>query len=433
MRLLIILGMLLASHAAFGNCNNLYLSDYSVRTHLQKPSVGNIYRVYVSKTNGDDSFNGTSPECPVATLRGAHVRLKAAEDILRKYSRTHLNYVEVVIEGGRYSGGFSRSSIDSRTNTVKLGTEVYWTFSLPDKYTYISGSTQARNPTIFDGRRTKGPTRFMNISRSARAEAGNEEQNLIFRNFRIYNYFEALRIAGTQHVNSDITLQSLKYLNIGKAFDGGEDDIAEFNRVKRKTESPATFPAQSHAAIYVNQTNGLRIINNFFNNITNQENCSSKFFDRRRCKYSTTNSADGSSLGYYGLHAIYVDRSPSLTVASSGFVNVYARGVLKLRDRSNFAILQNNRFYDNTNAIIDNYCEHGVGNGCNSDRGLQAIECPSYGVLLQGNKFRYDRRSYGVRKNIEFDSLNGNEEYCATNTQPDYQFRSREWGSNYDF
>ncbi len=433
MRLMIILGLVFSSYSALGNCKNLYLSDYSVRTHLQQPSVGNIYRIYVSKSDGDDTFNGTSRECPVATLRGAHVRLKAAEAILRKYSRTHLKYVEVAIEGGRYSGGFSRGSIDSRTDTVKVGNEIYWTFSLPNKYTYISGSTQAGNPTIFDGRRTKGPTRFMNISRSAQAEAANEEQNLIFRNFRIYNYFEAFRIAGTRHVNSDITLQSLKYLNIGKAFDGGEDDIAEFNRVKGRRRNPASFPTQSHAAIYVNQTNGLRIISNFFNNITNQENCSASSFDRRRCNYSTTNSVDGSQLGYYGLHAIYVDRSPNLTVASTGFVNVYARGVLKLRDRSNFAILQNNRFYDNTNAIIDNYCEHGVGNGCNSDRGLQAIECPSYGVLLQGNRFRFDRRSYGARKNIEFDSLNKNEGYCKTLTQPDYRFRFREWGSNYDF
>jgi hypothetical protein len=151
---------------------------------------------------------------------------------------------------------------------------------------------------------------------------------------------------------------------------------------------------ESHAAIHLANTSNNIIRNSEFLNITNDASFPPD--------YST----------YGGLHAIYIlNYASGNGIWNNTFRNVYARGVIKMRNFSNGNRILNNEFFDNTILVADTFCsrEEPI---CNVT--TVANECPSWGTEFSNNTYKYFRAETLARPTVLLDTHPANDAYCGS-------------------
>ena len=120
---------------------------------------------------------------------------------------------------------------------------------------------------------------------------------------------------------------------------------------------------------------------------------------------------DGNYVDYGGLHAIYTNRAQHIYILKNTFKRVYARGVVKFRDFSNFGRVEGNKFLDDTSLFQDKYCDQSRSDCVSAGKNFN--ECPSYGISFKNNVIHHIRRSYRVTIDIDHD-FPRNMEYCTS-------------------
>jgi hypothetical protein len=278
--------------------------------------------------------------------------------------------------------------------TVSVADGIYpnqrtrWSLKLDGNTITIEGKGDGR--TIFDGAGIesveaypKGQEEFLNIVRAAQTSPA-QGSNLIVRGLKIRNYLEAILIHGASSAdgypvsNGGVIIEDNSFVDIGAAFSKVDE---------------AGGQAESHGAIIISGSRGNVIRRNEFVRISNDA--------AMPPDYST----------YGGLHAIYVlSFSSGTLIEDNTFRDVYARGVIKLRNFSNYAQIIGNRFEDNTSLVADQYCDTGKP-VCAS---LPATECPSWGTVFVGNTYTYLRPAGRARPTIDLSWSQENEPYCTS-------------------
>ncbi len=366
--------------------------------------------------NGSDGNIGTKPNAPFRTLKRANEHLNSIRDYLLKANHN----VIVNVAAGKYYDyeQYATHYYDHHGNIkINVRPQVLWTFSLPNNTTTIKGA--GRNSTIFSGNGSPGPTTFIVFARHKNLN-NTESRNIVIRDLMIRYYHTGLKVWGTPISNwaayDNITVDNVYFYKIGRSYDDlsgmtlHEQYYKNTNgnlykpRLLDDEGTPLVAPASaldpSRAAIYMQNTDGNSVINSRFVNITNDT------------------SFHNSYANYGGLHAIYVSRSQYLTVHNNYFKKVYARGVVKLRDFSNYARVSYNRFLDQTSLLSDQYCDHANAE-CKS-YGRSWAECPSYGMLYHNNRYKYESK-YVTRPLVNYDVnpytpkievYEANEPYC---------------------
>jgi hypothetical protein len=308
--------------------------------------------------NGSDSNDGLSRDRPVATLQRAH-------DILADRLSTQPGPAIIHVGPGTYRG-----------QTIR------WRFSMRDHPITIQGDPQQR--PIFDGKgigKTKsGQTEFLNITRDARPDGG--PSSIQVRGLQIQNYLEGIWIRGFR--SRDPTYKSSEGRNL---IEGNR--FVDIGRAYAESDERPAKP--SHGAILINGSRDNIIRNNTFSNITNDP-----AFPR---DYST----------YGGLHAIYIVNFSSGTLIEGNiFTKVFARGVIKFRNYSNFGRVVHNRFDDDTSLLLDSYCDR-ASPACQS-----ATECPSWGIEFAQNTYRHFRSPQMTRPTVDIEHHAANDNYCGS-------------------
>jgi hypothetical protein len=263
-----------------------------------------------------------------------------------------------------------------------------WSLALDGATVAIEGKGDGR--TIFDGAGIesveaypKGQHAFLNVVRAPQTSPA-QGSNLIIRGLAIRNYFQAIWIHGASAAdgysvsNGNVMIEDNVFVDIGAAFSKVDE---------------AGGPAESHGAILISGSRGNVIRRNEFTRISNDPDMPTD--------YST----------YGGLHAIYVMSFSSGTlIENNTFRDVFARGVIKLRNFSNYARIIGNRFEVDTSLLSDQYC--GSKNPvCAS---LPAPECPSWGTIFAGNTYTHLRSEGRPRPTIDLTWLQENEPYCTS-------------------
>jgi hypothetical protein len=377
---------------SFATCNN-FITPNNLGSHI----VNKVLKIYVSP-NGDDDNDG-SQNCPYKTLNRAHAQLVYLEPTLRSNfkSTSLLKNVQVILGNGLYT--YTGSDPNGTGKTA-----LTWTFSLPNKFTYISGNSNNLGQVTFVGRDAENYT-FMRIVRSSRANTNKEEQNLVFRHFTVTGFREGINITGANGSDdnvkmavsndelpaADVRLYNLGFLNLGRAHNSG------------------SLP--SHAAVYVALTKKVSIKNSSFLIMSNSSACP----DLTRSNPSECTFQGSGDRGTYGLHAVYVNKAEGVVIEGNSFHAIYGRETVKLRDGSHNAIIKNNRFRDNTTAISDQFCKHAGEPGvqCTSELDYAyAMECPSKNITISDNTIDYIRTG-AYRKTLIFDSASDNKSACV--------------------
>lgn len=314
-------------------------------TNASRPTT---FHVFLS-AQGKDSNSGRSKRRPVLTL-------ERAQAIIRHEMKKGHRDVIVHVAYGRYRGQVIR-----------------WSFSMPHHSITIRG--EGRKRPIFDGASAKGQNTWMNIVRGDAKE--HDTQNIHIRRLRVKNYWRGIRISGKgktyQHSTGKIKISGMAFSGIGTAYDLG--------------------PKISHSAIFISSSSRNWILHNYFYKITNDK--------RYPASYSTE--------AYGGMHAIYLIRAAGTIIQKNHFKKVYARGVIKFRDFSNYGRVVQNKFYDNTSLVTASRCPRSNPN-CER-QGDEGSDCPSVGILWKKNQYKYHRT--GIRPTLDPEWDPGIQRYCG--------------------
>jgi hypothetical protein len=377
-------------------------------------AFGETLHLYVG-VRGKESNNGLSTNSAFATLQNAEYYLRSIREQLIRENKS----VIVHILPGRYKLRGQKASVTTinqngvKTHNITAGDETRWEFSLPSQDTIIEGA--GKDQTIFDGANHAGPTRWLNFARPDSLPM-NERRNIIVRKLSVHNYYSGVRIGGIARtsfaVEDNITIEQVNFRFIGSAYDGVSDlNIPTGDKVNLDP---------SRSVIYSNNSDANIIQGCLFNQVSNDINFTPDY------------------INYGGMHAIYLDRSSHFLISGNSFMNIYAIGIIKTRDFSNYTNIRFNRFYDDTNIVRDQYCNH--NDPVCASYGSQWSECPSYGARFEYNTSKYNAYNNRENKSIYQDAelvnlgyktfaksnndifyldfFQANENYCA---------RKREW------
>ena len=318
------------------------------------PSRATEITLYVSPT-GKDTYNGLSLTAPLATLSEANTRILA-----KSFPKGATVLVHVL--PGIYRGQLIR-------------------WALSDDYEVIIRGAGWPVFTGADLGATAGnQTTFMDIRRGTLSQRAVGK--LTIRGLLIEHYLEAFWIRGNTVAYgwspSGVVIENNRIQKIGAA---------------HSKIIPMNSRRPSRGAILLYGAREVVIRGNEFVDITNDAG-----FPK---SYAT----------YEGLHAIYAMHfSSGAVIEGNGFTRVFARGIIKFRNFSNFGRVIGNRFQDDTTLLQDSYCDVTLP-ACQA---LSWIDCPSYGIVFAGNTVRHYRGEGKHRPTIEIQNHSANNGYCQS-------------------
>jgi hypothetical protein len=316
--------------------------------------------LYVSPA-GSDTNDGRDAAKALATLQRAHL-------VARRLLSSSPAPLTIKVMPGVYKGQYVR-----------------WSFSMPTQTIRIVG---IGGRPVFDGGGPKaGRTsqlEFMAIARESNTSE-NQPSNIIVENLEVRNYLEGIIIRGEAPGTGGYLISegrnrisNVNFINIGKPF---------------APRSVNTTGRASFGAVMIKGSRNNVVENSRFENITNDEDFPSS--------YAT----------YGGLHAIYIMQySAGTVVRKNVFSKIFARGVVKFRNFSNFGVVEGNIFSDDTSIVMDDFCDQKLA-VC---KALAWVGCPSWGIQFRNNRIGRYRPATTHRPTVDFRDSKTNQAYCSS-------------------